>query len=57
MVQNRLSTEARKVLYDIRVTQAAFNMDWMATGEVWDDQDRTPELRLKFWQYEEQKQK
>lgn len=56
VVQNRLSLEAKKILYDIRVTQADFNNDWMVTGEVWDDQEHVPELRIKFWKYQNEKQ-
>lgn len=55
--QNVLSKERDRVLYDIRVTKAAFNIDWMATGEVFNDEEHMPELRLKFWKYREDTQK
>lgn len=57
MQQNNLSMEQDRILYDLRVTKAAFNIDWMATGEVFNDEQHLPELRLKFWKFEEEKQK
>uniref|UniRef100_A0A1A9WZU9 WD repeat-containing protein 75 second beta-propeller domain-containing protein n=1 Tax=Glossina brevipalpis TaxID=37001 RepID=A0A1A9WZU9_9MUSC len=51
--ENVLSTERNNILYDTKVTKAAFNIDWMATGEVFNDEEHLPELRLKFWKYEE----
>uniref|UniRef100_A0A1A9ZPX0 WD repeat-containing protein 75 second beta-propeller domain-containing protein n=1 Tax=Glossina pallidipes TaxID=7398 RepID=A0A1A9ZPX0_GLOPL len=54
--ENALSTERDHILYDTRVTKAAFNIDWMATGEVFNDEQHLPELRLKFWKYEEKSQ-
>ncbi|KAI8125741.1 WD repeat-containing protein 75 [Lucilia cuprina] len=54
--QNLLSKESDRVLYNIRVTKAAFNIDWMATGEVFNDEEHLPELRLKFWKYQEDTQ-
>ncbi|XP_053961195.1 WD repeat-containing protein 75 [Anastrepha ludens] len=53
VMQNPLSMETDKVLYNIIVTKAAFNIDWMVTGEVFNDQEHLPELRLKFWYYNE----
>ncbi|XP_004524794.1 WD repeat-containing protein 75 [Ceratitis capitata] len=53
VMQNQLSMESAKVLYNIMVTKAAFNIDWMATGEVFNDYEHLPELRLKFWKYDE----
>lgn len=52
-----MSQERDRILYDINVTKAAFNIDWMATGEVFNDQEHLPELRLKFWKYDEESQK
>ncbi|XP_065358033.1 WD repeat-containing protein 75 [Calliphora vicina] len=54
--QNLLSVERDRIMYDIRVTKAAFNIDWMATGEVFNDEEHLPELRLKFWKYQEESQ-
>lgn len=56
VVQNQLSTETGRLLYDIRVTKAAFNIDWMVTGEEFNDEEHLPELRLKFWKYQKKKQ-
>uniref|UniRef100_A0A1I8Q2P4 WD repeat-containing protein 75 second beta-propeller domain-containing protein n=1 Tax=Stomoxys calcitrans TaxID=35570 RepID=A0A1I8Q2P4_STOCA len=55
--QNQLSTESDRILYDIRVTKAAFNIDWLVTGEVFNDQEHLPELRLKFWKFQEESQR
>ena len=52
-MQNTLSMETGKVLYNIIVTKVAFNIDWMATGEVFNDHEHFPELRLKFWKHDE----
>lgn len=57
MLQNRLSMESEKILYNIRVTSAAFNVDWMATVEELNDQEHCPEVRLKFWQFDKESQK
>ncbi|XP_055386232.1 WD repeat-containing protein 75 [Condylostylus longicornis] len=56
VMQNKLSTEAHKILYDTVVTRAALNVNWIATGELWDDEEHVPELRLKFWEYKKQNQ-
>lgn len=53
VMQNTLSMETGKVLYNIIVTKVAFNIDWMATGEVFNDHEHFPELRLKFWKHDE----
>lgn len=49
--------ESEKILYNIRVTSAAFNVDWMATVEELNDQEHCPEVRLKFWQFDKESQK
>ncbi|XP_037927474.1 uncharacterized protein LOC119662008 [Teleopsis dalmanni] len=54
VMQNQLSTEANKILYNISVEQAAFNIDWMVTGEVFNDNEHFPELRLKFWRFKDE---
>lgn len=56
VIQNRLSEEADKILYDLRVTAADINIDWLATGEEYNDFEHTPELRLKFWEYQKSTQ-
>lgn len=40
------------------IERAAFDENgvWLATVEVWDDQDFTPEIRLKFWQFTDESQ-
>ncbi|KAM8716801.1 hypothetical protein ACLKA7_003639 [Drosophila subpalustris] len=47
------SEEVGKVIYNTCVTRAAFNINWMATGEEYNDELNFPELRLKFWKYHE----
>ncbi|KAL5281273.1 WDR75 family protein [Megaselia abdita] len=56
VAQNRLSDETSKILYDIRVTAADINIDWLATGEEFNDMEHTPEVRLKFWEYQKNTQ-
>lgn len=56
MQENVVTGERSKIIYKTRVTRAAFNIDWMATGEVYNDYRNFPELRLKFWQYDEKLQ-
>lgn len=56
VIQNRLSEESTKILYDLRVTAADINIDWLATGEEFNDFEHTPELRLKFWEYQKSTQ-
>lgn len=45
--QNTFSTE---------ITHAAFSMNWLATVETWNDRVSTPESRLKFWKFLDDKQ-
>lgn len=54
--QNRLSLETQKVLYNVNITHAAINMDWIVTGELMDDQLYSIELRLKFFRFDTEKQ-
>lgn len=48
--QPLVHTEVEKVTFDIKG-------DWMATVERRDDQQTTSEMRLKFWQFDHQKQR
>lgn len=54
--QNRLNIEAGKILYNLYVSNAGLNSDWLATAEIQDDHENTIESRLKFWRFDEQKQ-
>lgn len=56
VIQNRLSEESNKILYGLRITAADINIDWLATGEEFNDFEHTPELRLKFWEYQKSTQ-
>ncbi|XP_071803710.1 WD repeat-containing protein 75-like [Asterias amurensis] len=47
--QPLVHTEVEKVAFDLKG-------DWMATVERRDDQQTTSEMRLKFWQFDHQKQ-
>lgn len=51
------SEEANRIIYNTRITRAAFNINWMATGEVYNDLENFAEVRLKFWQYNEKLQR
>ncbi|XP_017043907.2 WD repeat-containing protein 75 [Drosophila ficusphila] len=53
---NVLSEEANHIIYNTRITRAAFNINWMATGEVYNDLENFAEVRLKFWQFNEKLQ-
>lgn len=55
-VQNTLSIETEKILYNTSITHAALNMDWMATIETLNDLEHTLEIRLKFWKFDVEKQ-
>lgn len=55
-LQNTLSMERQKEIYNTKITNVAMNTDWMATGECWNDMQNTTETRLKFWYFDEQKQ-
>lgn len=54
--QNRLNIETEKVLYNTYVSHATLNMDWLATAELLDDHEHTLESRIKFWQFDVEKQ-
>lgn len=42
--------------FSTEITHAAFSMNWLATVETWNDRVSTPESRLKFWKFLEDKQ-
>lgn len=54
---NILSQEANRIIYNTRISKAAFNINWMATGEEYNDLENFPEVRLKFWQFNEKLQR
>lgn len=43
-------------IFSTEVTHVAFSMAWMATVESWSDKINSPDLRLKFWRFVEDKQ-
>ncbi|KAH8269389.1 hypothetical protein KR018_011113 [Drosophila ironensis] len=53
---NIISEETNHIIYNTRITRAAFNINWMATGEVYNDLENFAEVRLKFWQFNEKLQ-
>lgn len=55
-IQNRLNVEKNKVLYNTAVTHASLNMNWLVTAELLDDEEHAIESRLKFWQFDYEKQ-
>ncbi|XP_031624324.1 WD repeat-containing protein 75 [Contarinia nasturtii] len=55
--QNRLNIEAEKILYNLYVSHASLNEDWLATAEILDDHEHTIECRLKFWKFDDALQK
>ncbi|KAJ8680540.1 hypothetical protein QAD02_016327 [Eretmocerus hayati] len=56
--QNFLTQERNSIIVNTEVTKLAINNSgkWMATTEERDDGESRPEVRLKFWQYDKQKQ-
>lgn len=42
--------------FSTEITHAAFSMNWLATVETWNDRVSTPESRLKFWKFLDDKQ-
>ena len=58
--QNYISPEnLKQPLCVTEVTGAAFDSGgtWLATAEYWNDGIMSPEIRLKFWQFNEKKQR
>ncbi|XP_037031343.1 uncharacterized protein LOC119070914 isoform X2 [Bradysia coprophila] len=51
-MENRLSLESDKILYNTRITHLACNVDWLVTAECFDDLAHFPEVRLKFWLFD-----
>lgn len=51
-MENRLSLETGKTLYNTRITHAACNVDWLVTAEILNDLRNSPEVRLKFWMFD-----
>jgi NET1-associated nuclear protein 1 (U3 small nucleolar RNA-associated protein 17) len=58
--QNYISPENLNTPLEVtEVIQASFdsNGEWLATIEYWNDGVMTPEMRLKFWQFNTEKQR
>lgn len=51
-----MNVEADKILYNLYVSHATLNVDWLASAELQDDHEHTIESRLKFWAFDEAKQ-
>lgn len=57
--QNYISPEnleQPKAITEIMCTAISGDGQWLATFEMWDDSQFTPELRLKFWSYSSEAQ-
>lgn len=56
--QNILTQERGNVIFNTEVVKVAFSSDgdWLATVEYRNDSDTSPDLRLKFWNYDDVKQ-
>lgn len=54
--QNLKTSEEGKINYNTRVTKVGLNMNWMTTAEEFNDEQHLPEVRLKFWEYNEKAQ-
>lgn len=55
-LRNLVPREHQKVLYNSRITNVAVSLNWMATVEEWDDNEHTPEFKLRFWEFLTDKQ-
>ena len=55
-MKNLVPRERQKALYNTRVTNVTMSLDWMATAECWDDNEHSAEVRIKFWEFLEDKQ-
>ena len=58
--ENYISPEdLRQPLMHTEVEKVAFDLsgDWMATVERRDDKQTSPEMRLKFWEFDKSKQR
>lgn len=51
-----MNIEAEQILYNLYVSHASLNTDWLATAEILDDREHTIESRLKFWLFDDAKQ-
>jgi hypothetical protein len=56
---NYLTQERNEVIVNTDVTKVSFNSDgrWMATVEQRDDGETNIEVRLKFWHFDDVKQR
>lgn len=54
--ENALAAEHDKVIFNTRVTKVAISEDWLVTSECFDDQQRSVQLRMKFWRFDEHRQ-
>ena len=57
VMQNINTKEKNNVIYSTRITNAAVNSFWLATVESFDDREYSSDTRLKFWSFDEVKQK
>ncbi|XP_046550835.1 LOW QUALITY PROTEIN: WD repeat-containing protein 75-like [Haliotis rubra] len=58
--QNYISSEnLEQPLTVTQITKAAIDErgDWLATYELWDDGEMSPEMQLKFWLFDQEKQR
>lgn len=53
---NYMCPEQNKLLFNTRVTHCCLNNDWLATGEYWTDFENSPEIRIKFFAFNQVKQ-
>lgn len=51
-MDNRLSLESGKTLYNTRLTHVACNVNWLVTAESLNDLEHIPEIRMKFWSFD-----
>lgn len=55
-MRNVIPRAKKHNIFSTQVTHAVFSMSWMATVESWNDKINSPDSRLKFWRFLEDKQ-
>lgn len=55
-MRNVMPREKKQNIFSTQVTRVAFSTGWMATVESWNDKIHSPDSRLKFWKFLDNKQ-
>lgn len=55
-MRNAMPRQKHQNIFSTQVTHAAFSMSWMATVESWNNKVNSPDSRMKFWKFLDDKQ-